>query len=133
MIIQASFIEARLGQTGPHRRDRDLRRRGATKVVGNHIRMTDAKGEWLGGPAPSASRRIGATSTMSEMNQQHARRWLVHALRRRAERLESDEREDHEQTFYKATAAYGTHLIRREGFQTVFTGKPHDDGKAVEK
>lgn len=135
MVIQASFIEKLAsGQTGPHFDGIEIYGGGGpTKVVGNHIRMTDAKGEWLG-----ETGAINLTAYQGDIDDVEMN---GNTLGGGSYTLYVDEQNDSKatnvkitsNTFYKGTAAYGTHLIRREASVTVFTGNRTDDGKAVEK
>lgn len=135
MVIQANFIERlQSGQPGAHYDGIEIYGGGApTKVWGNHIRMTDPTDKWLDETGAINLTAYNGDIDDVEMN--------GNSLGGGSYTLYVDEQNTSKATnvritnqiFFKGTAAYGTHLIRRDGSVTQFSGNVLDDGTAVEK
>lgn len=135
MIIQANFIEKLTsGQAGAHYDGIEIYGGGApSKLWGNHIRLTDGEGKFRG-----ETGAINLTAYQGDIDDVEMN---GNTLGGGSYTLYVDEQNSSKATnikitnttFYKDSAAYGTHLIRRAASVTVFTGNKLDDGRAVEK
>lgn len=134
MVVQACFIEKLAsGQAGAHYDGIEVYSGGApSKLIGNHIRMTDPTDKWL-----DETGAINLTAYQGDIDDVEM---TGNMLGGGSYTLYVDEQNGSKatnvkltnNTFYKGTPAYGPFLVRRAASVTTFSGNKFEDGTVIQ-